>query len=134
MHIEIWEMIEKEKQDEMIWNMLLDLFRKEIEFNSIQGYDDIKDIVRRALDAEDNYNLLFIGPPASENFSIKEMTYNVTLLQDALFGYHFVGSQTPSIEPWGSFETLNEVSPPMNAAVAIRAVSNYIVPFLAASS
>jgi Holliday junction resolvasome RuvABC ATP-dependent DNA helicase subunit len=39
--------------------------RKEIEFNSIQGYDDIKDIVKRALDAEDNYNLLFIGPPAS---------------------------------------------------------------------
>jgi exonuclease III len=30
-----------------------------------QGYDDIKDIVRRALDAEDNYNLLFIGPHAS---------------------------------------------------------------------
>jgi AAA+ superfamily predicted ATPase len=25
----------------------------------------IKDIVRRALDAEDNYNLLFIGPPAT---------------------------------------------------------------------
>ncbi|MGB6594869.1 MAG: ATP-binding protein, partial [Candidatus Nitrosopolaris sp.] len=45
--------------------MILDLFRKEIEFNNIQGYDDIKDIVRRALDAEDNYNLLFIGPPAS---------------------------------------------------------------------
>jgi hypothetical protein len=42
-----------------------DLFRKEIEFNNIHGYDDIKDIVRRALDAEDNYNLLFIGPPAS---------------------------------------------------------------------
>jgi hypothetical protein len=45
--------------------MILDLFRKEIEFNNIQGYDDLKDIVRRALDAEDNYNLLFIGPPAS---------------------------------------------------------------------
>jgi hypothetical protein len=45
--------------------MLLDLFRKEIEFNNIQGYDDIKDIVKRALDAEANYNLLFIGPPAS---------------------------------------------------------------------
>ena len=41
--------------------MILDLFRKEIEFNNIHGYDDIKDIVRRALDAEDNYNLLFIG-------------------------------------------------------------------------
>jgi MoxR-like ATPase len=45
--------------------MILDLFRKEIEFNNIQGYDDIKDIVRRVLDAEDNYNLLFVGPPAS---------------------------------------------------------------------
>jgi MoxR-like ATPase len=45
--------------------MLLDLFRKEIDFVNIQGYDDIKDIVKRALDAEDNYNLLFVGPPAS---------------------------------------------------------------------
>ena len=44
---------------------LLDLFRKEIEFENIQGYDDIKDIIKLALDAEDNYNLLFIGPPAS---------------------------------------------------------------------
>jgi MoxR-like ATPase len=35
------------------------------DFDNIQGYDDIKDILRRALDAEDNYNLLFIGPPAS---------------------------------------------------------------------
>jgi len=47
-------------------NMILDLFRKEIEFNNIQGYDDIKDIIRRAF-AEANYNLLFIGPPASAN-------------------------------------------------------------------
>ena len=45
--------------------MILDLFRYEVEFKSIEGYDDLKDIVRRALDAEDNYNLLFVGPPAS---------------------------------------------------------------------
>jgi hypothetical protein len=45
--------------------MILDLFRKEVEFENIQGYDDIKDLVKRALAAEDNYNLLFIGPPAS---------------------------------------------------------------------
>jgi MoxR-like ATPase len=45
--------------------MILNLFHKEVEFGNIQGYDDLKDIVRRALDAEDNYNLLFIGPPAS---------------------------------------------------------------------
>ena len=34
-------------------------------FDKIQGYEDLKQIVSRALDAEDNYNLLFIGPPAS---------------------------------------------------------------------
>jgi hypothetical protein len=45
-----------------------DLFRKQIEFNNIHGYDDIKDLVRRALEAEDNYNLLFVGPPASAIF------------------------------------------------------------------
>jgi replication-associated recombination protein RarA len=45
--------------------MILNLYRKNNEFYNIQGYDDIKDIVRRALDAEDNYNLLFIGSPAS---------------------------------------------------------------------
>jgi hypothetical protein len=36
--------------------MILNLFRKDIEFDNIQGYDDIKDIVRRAF--YDNYNLL----------------------------------------------------------------------------
>jgi DNA polymerase III delta prime subunit len=45
--------------------MLLHLFHKEVEFGNIEGYDDLKHIVRRALDSEDNYNLLFIGPPAS---------------------------------------------------------------------
>src|SRR5215469_10058561 len=45
--------------------MILELFRKKIEFINIQGYDDIKDLVKRALDAEDNCNLLFVGPPAS---------------------------------------------------------------------
>jgi replication-associated recombination protein RarA len=45
--------------------MILNLFRKNNEFYNILGYDDIKDIVRRALDTEDNYNLLFIGSPAS---------------------------------------------------------------------
>jgi DNA polymerase III delta prime subunit len=45
--------------------MILDLFRKEVKFSNIHGYDDIKNIVRRVLGAEDNYNLLFIGQPAS---------------------------------------------------------------------
>jgi MoxR-like ATPase len=34
-------------------------------FVKIQGYEDLKDIVRRALEPEENYNLLFIGAPAS---------------------------------------------------------------------
>ncbi|MGC2574016.1 MAG: hypothetical protein WA364_21080 [Candidatus Nitrosopolaris sp.] len=38
---------------------------KQTGFDNIQGYDDIKNILRRALDPEDNYNLLFTGPPAS---------------------------------------------------------------------
>jgi hypothetical protein len=34
-------------------------------FTNIEGYDDLKQIVSRAIGAEDNYNLLFVGPPAS---------------------------------------------------------------------
>ena len=40
-------------------------FHKEVEFGNIEGYADIKDLVRRALDSDENYNLLFVGPPAS---------------------------------------------------------------------
>src|SRR5215831_13541350 len=34
-------------------------------FAKIQGYEDIKDIVLRALESDENYNLLFVGPPSS---------------------------------------------------------------------
>jgi hypothetical protein len=34
-------------------------------FDSIQGYEDLKEIIKRVLDSEDSYNLLFVGPPAS---------------------------------------------------------------------
>ena len=33
--------------------MILDLFRKEIEFSNIQGYDDIKDVVRCVLSSDE---------------------------------------------------------------------------------
>jgi MoxR-like ATPase len=68
--------------------MILDLFRKEIEFNNIHGYDDIKDLVRRALDAEDNYNLLFIGPPASAK------TLFLSGILESKKGVYFDGSNT----------------------------------------
>jgi hypothetical protein len=34
-------------------------------FANIQGYEDIKDIVLRVLESDENYNLLFVGAPAS---------------------------------------------------------------------
>jgi MoxR-like ATPase len=68
--------------------MILDLFRKEIEFNNIHGYDDIKDIVRRALEAEDNYNLLLIGPPASAK------TLFLLGILESKNGVYFDGSNT----------------------------------------
>jgi replication-associated recombination protein RarA len=68
--------------------MILDLFRKEIEFKNIHGYDDIKDLVRRALEAEDNYNLLFIGPPASAK------TLFLLGIVESKKGVYFDGSNT----------------------------------------
>jgi MoxR-like ATPase len=69
-------------------NMILDLFRKECVFNNIHGYDDIKDLVRRALDAEDNYNLLFVGPPASAK------TIFLLGIVESKKGVYFDGSNT----------------------------------------
>jgi len=43
----------------------LHLFHKEVEFGNIEGYDDIKNLLRRVLSSDENYNLLFSGPPAS---------------------------------------------------------------------
>jgi MoxR-like ATPase len=68
--------------------MIRNLFRKEIGFENIQGYDDIKHIVRRALDAEDNYNLLFIGPPASAK------TLFLLGILESREGVYFDGSNT----------------------------------------
>ncbi len=69
--------------------MILDLFRKEIDFENLQGYDDIKDIVRRELDAEDNYNLLFVGPPASA-----KTLFLLGILDMRKNGVYFDGSNT----------------------------------------
>jgi replication-associated recombination protein RarA len=67
----------------------LHVFHKEVEFGNIEGYDDIKDIVRRALDAEDNYNLLFIGPPASA-----KTLFLLGILDIRKNGVYFDGSNT----------------------------------------
>jgi AAA+ superfamily predicted ATPase len=60
-------------------------------FDKIEGYEDIKDIVRRALDSEENYNLLFTGPTASA----KTMFLNgiMEMKKDAVY---FDGANTTS--------------------------------------
>ena len=64
------------------------MFHKKVEINNIHGYDDIKDIIRRVLDAEDNYNLLFIGPPASAK------THFLLGILESKKGVYFDGSNT----------------------------------------
>ena len=34
-------------------------------FDSIEGFEDVKQIVNRVLQSEENFNLLFVGPPSS---------------------------------------------------------------------
>src|SRR5262249_37911140 len=62
---------------------------KQTGFDNLQGYDDIKHIVRRALDTEDNYNLLFIGPPASA-----KTLFLLGILDMRKDGVYFDGSNT----------------------------------------
>ena len=57
-------------------------------FAKIQGYEDIKDIVRRALDSDENYNLLFVGPPASSK------TLFLQGILEMKSGVYFDGSNT----------------------------------------
>jgi replication-associated recombination protein RarA len=68
----------------------LHLFQKEFEFGNIEGYDDIKDIIRRALDSDENYNLLLCGPPASA-----KTLFLLDILQ-CRKGVFFDGSNTTS--------------------------------------
>jgi hypothetical protein len=65
-----------------------ELFHSKSRFDDISGYDDIKDIVIRALDAEENYNLLFIGPPASSK------TLFLLGILEKVNGVYFDGSNT----------------------------------------
>jgi hypothetical protein len=58
-------------------------------FAKIQGYEDIKDIVLRALDSDENYNLLFIGPPASS-----KTLFLQSILEIRKDGVYFDGSNT----------------------------------------
>jgi tetratricopeptide (TPR) repeat protein len=66
----------------------LHLFHKQVEFGNIVGYDDIKDLVRCALDSNENYNLLLCGPPASAK------TLFLLGILECRRGVYFDGSNT----------------------------------------
>jgi hypothetical protein len=71
----------------------LHLFRnisKPSTFDNIQDYEDVKNIVRRALDSPESYNLIFIGPSASGKTLFLD---GITCYKDAVF---FDGSNTTS--------------------------------------
>jgi MoxR-like ATPase len=53
--------------------------------------DDIKNIVRRTLDSDENYNLLFIGTPASS-----KTLFLQSILEIRKDGVYFDGSNTTS--------------------------------------
>jgi replication-associated recombination protein RarA len=57
-------------------------------FHKIEGYEDIKDIVIRVLDSENNYNLLFVGPTASSK------TLFLQGILEMKSGVYFDGSNT----------------------------------------
>lgn len=57
-------------------------------FARIQGYEDIKDIVRRALESDENYNILFAGSPASSK------TLFLQGILEMKNGVYFDGSNT----------------------------------------
>ena len=58
-------------------------------FAKIHGYEDIKDIVRRVLESDENYNLLFVGIPASS-----KTLFLQGILELKKDGVYFDGSNT----------------------------------------
>ena len=68
----------------------LHLFHREVEFGNIVEYDDIKALVRRVLSSDENYNLLFCGPPASAK------TLFLLGILECRKGVFFDGSNTTS--------------------------------------
>lgn len=59
-------------------------FTKRSRFEDIQGYEDVKEVIERALETDENYNLLLCGPPASSK----------TLFLLGIDGCYFDGSNT----------------------------------------
>ena len=68
----------------------LQLFNKPTGIAKIQGYEDIKDLVMRALDSDENYNILFVGTPASSK------TLFLQGILEMKGGVYFDGSNTTS--------------------------------------
>jgi Holliday junction DNA helicase RuvB len=59
------------------------------QFANIEDYEDVKNVIVRALDADENYNLLLCGPPASS-----KTLFLMGILEHRKDGVYFDGSNT----------------------------------------
>jgi replication-associated recombination protein RarA len=58
-------------------NIFSRLTHKELKFDKIVGYEDVKDVINRALDSDENLNILLDGPPASaKSLFLREIQEN----------------------------------------------------------
>lgn len=61
----------------MNWNLIQAFRHKELTFSKIVGYEDVKDVINRALDSDENLNILLDGPPASaKSLFLREIQEN----------------------------------------------------------
>jgi replication-associated recombination protein RarA len=69
----------------------LGLFQHQVAFDSISGYDDIKRVIKRALDSQENFNMLLIGKPASS-----KTQFLLELMKTHKDAQYFDGTNTTS--------------------------------------
>jgi replication-associated recombination protein RarA len=81
----------KEEWPKMGLRFLDKLFVKRSTFGSIEGYQDLKPIIERALETDENYNLLLVGPPASS-----KTLFLMGILDIRKDAVYFDGSNTTS--------------------------------------
>ncbi|MGC2575903.1 MAG: AAA family ATPase [Candidatus Nitrosopolaris sp.] len=61
------------------------LFTRTCRFSNIEGYEDIKNIIERTLETDENYNLLLVGPHASSKTLFLMGILDICKGNDAVF-------------------------------------------------
>jgi hypothetical protein len=105
------------------------------DFKNIFGYDDLKEIVKRALDSEENYNLLFVGAPASAKTLFLQGILEIR--EDGVYMYKRFFSHFCKITKAWAFWNIVLYNPaaniPTNTATMQAAIKNVSKLFLVAA-